>query len=165
MITTESAGGESFRLQGGQIAFGRTSGGLFVPLRCATDGSLIISGTGGGGAATVAIDQTTPGSTNGVQPKQYAGVPSSFSILTAEGAVFTLAAGEIGFIQNLSGADSLAVKKGASASSTSLNWVLQAGAAADDGHGGSTLIDDWIGVVSVAKIGTAARYLAWKQAP
>lgn len=163
MITTESAGGENFRLQGGQIAFGRTSSGLFLPVLILSDGSLVTSI--GGVGSTVRIDQTTPGSTNAVQAKQYTGVPSSFAILTTEGTVFALAAGEIGFIQNLSAADSLAVKKGASASATSFNLVLQSGAAADDGHGGTVEIDDWIGVVSVAKIGAAARYIAWKQAP
>jgi hypothetical protein len=51
----------------------------------------------------VKFDQTTPGLTNAIQTKQYAGVPSSFSIQTADQTVFTLAAGEIGFIQNLHG--------------------------------------------------------------
>jgi hypothetical protein len=96
--------------------------------------------------------------------KQYAGVPSSFAIRTADGTVFTLAAGEIGFIQNLSADAPLAVKLGASASTTSLNFILKASTAASDGTGGATAINNWIGVVSVAKMTGTASYLAYKQA-
>ena len=111
----------------------------------------------------VGIDQTTPGSTNGTQQKQYSGVPSTFTVGTSDATVFTLAAGEIGFIQNLDDA-ALAVKKGASASTTSFSLILNAGTAADDGKGGAILIDDWIGVVSVAAMAGSPRYIAWKQA-
>ncbi len=114
---------------------------------------------------SVKIDQTTPGSTNAVQTKQYTGVPSSFTIQTADQTVFTLAAGEKGFIQNLSADAPLAVKKGATASTTSLNFILAASTSASDGTGGAVSIDDWIGVVSVAKMAGTASYLAWKQAP
>lgn len=109
------------------------------------------------------IDQTTPGSTNGVQTKQYAGVPSSFAIQTSDQTVFTLAAGEIGFVQNLH-TTALAVKKGASASTTSLSFILPGGTAQDDGKGGPIMIDDWVGVVSVAAMSGSPRYVAWKQA-
>lgn len=111
----------------------------------------------------VGIDQTTPGSTNGTQQKQYTGAPSTFTVGTSDQTVFTLAAGEIGFIQNLDDA-ALAVKKGASASTTSFSLILNAGTAADDGKGGAILIDDWIGVVSVAAMAGSPRYIAWKQA-
>ena len=93
---------------------------------------------------------------------QYAGVPSNFSVGTTDTTVFTLAAGEIGFIQNLDDA-ALAVKKGASASTSSLSFILQAGSAADDGQGGAIRIDDWIGAVSVAAMAGSPRYIAWKQ--
>lgn len=96
--------------------------------------------------------------------KQLAGVPSSSSILTADGTVFTLAAGEIGFIQVLSADAPLAVKLGAGASTTSLNFVLAKGTGASDGTGGAHRIDYWIGVVSVAKMTGTSSYLAWKQA-
>lgn len=99
------------------------------------------------------------------QTKQYTGVPSSFAILTADATVFTLSAGEVGFIQNLSADAPLAVKKGASASTTSLNYILKACTAASDGTGGAIEIKDWVGVVSVAKMTGTASYLAWKQAP
>lgn len=105
-------------------------------------------------------------SSGGLAPaRQFSGVPSSFAIRTAAGTVFTLAAGEIGFIQNLS-TDALAVKKGATASTTSLSFILPGGAGASDGSGGATKIDDWAGVVSVASMtGGALSYVAWKQAP
>jgi hypothetical protein len=113
----------------------------------------------------VSIDQTTAGSTNGVQQKQYTGVPSSFAVATANGTVFTLAAGERGFIQNLDDSDALGVKYGASASTSSFSFILPCGVAADDGRGGSVVIDDWIGAVSVVAMTGTARYIAWKVAP
>lgn len=94
---------------------------------------------------------------------QLAGTPSNFTIGTSDGTVFTLAIGEVGFIQNLDDA-ALAVKKGASASTTSLSFILPKGSAADDGTGGSVLIDDWVGVVSVAAMSGSPRFIAWKQA-
>jgi hypothetical protein len=96
--------------------------------------------------------------------KQYAGVPSSAAILTADGTVFTLAANEIGFIQVLSADAPLAVKLGTGASTTSLHFILAAGTAASDGKAGAHMIDYWIGVVSVAKMTGTSSYLAWKVA-
>lgn len=96
--------------------------------------------------------------------RQLTGVPSNFTVATADGTVFTLAAGEVGFIQNLDSADALAVKKGASASTSSFNFILAAGAAQDDGKGGFVTIDDWVGVVSVATMTGTGRYIAYKQA-
>lgn len=97
--------------------------------------------------------------------KQSTGTPSSYAILTADGTVFTLAAGEIGFIQNLSTDAPLAVKYGASASTTSFNFILPVGVVASDGKGGAYRIDNWVGAVSVAKITGTASYVAWKYAP
>jgi hypothetical protein len=87
--------------------------------------------------------------------------PSSFTVATATGTVFTLAAGERGFIQNLDDA-TLHVKLGASASTASFNFLLKASVAADDGSGGYISIENWIGAVSVAPSTGAARYVAWK---
>lgn len=80
---------------------------------------------------------------------------------TSNATVFTLAAGERGWIQNLDDA-ALAVKYGASAAADSFTLILKAGAAADDGLGGSILIDDWIGDVSVFALAGTARYIATK---
>lgn len=96
-----------------------------------------------------------------VAPRQSSVVPASFAFQTADQTVFTLAAGERGFIQNCD-TDALAVKHGASASPTSLTMILGACAVADDGKGGTVIIDDWIGAVSVAAMTGAARYLAHK---
>lgn len=98
-------------------------------------------------------------------PKQFTGVPSNFTVATADGTVFTLAAGEKGFIQNLDSADALAVKLGASASTSSFNFLLACGAAQDDGKGGLVEIKDFVGVVSVATMTGTGRYIAWKEAP
>jgi hypothetical protein len=95
-------------------------------------------------------------------PKQTAAAPSNATVGTTDATVFTLAEGERGFIQNLDDA-ALAVKFGASASSSSFNLILQAGTAADDGKGGIVTINDYVGVVSVAAMTGSPRYIAWKQ--
>lgn len=145
----------------GEVQASPTSNTVLDRLKALLTG--IVLSAGSAIIGKVGIDQTTPGSTNGVQNKQYSGVPSTFTIGTTDATVFTLAAGEIGFIQNLDDA-ALAVKKGASASTTSLSLVLNAGTAADDGKGGAIVIDDWIGAVSVAATSGSPRYIAWKQA-
>jgi len=93
---------------------------------------------------------------------QGAGVPSNFAKATATDTVFTLAKGEVGFIQNLDDA-ALAVKYGASCSTTSFNVILQAGSAADDGKGGFLYVTDYVGEVSVAPMSGTASYIAWKR--
>lgn len=116
---------------------------------------------------TTQLAAATPAGTNTIgytRTAQYTGAPSSSSILTSDGTVFTLAAGEVGFIQNLDDA-ALAVKKGAGASTTSLHMLLKGGGAADDGTGGYVVIKDWVGAVSVAAMTGSPRFLAWKQAP
>lgn len=100
-----------------------------------------------------------------VSTKQLTSAPSNFAVATADGTVFTLASGEVGFIQNLDSADALAVKRGAGASTSSLSFILACGSAQDDGKGGSVLIDDFVGAVSVATMTGVGRYIAWKEAP
>lgn len=91
---------------------------------------------------------------------QSGATPDNYTIGTSDGTVFTLSAGQVGFIQNLDDA-ALAVKLGASASTTSLSMILQAGSAADDGKGGFTYITDYTGVVSVKAMSGSPRYIAW----
>ena len=93
---------------------------------------------------------------------QSAGVPSNFSKGTGNVTVFTLAKGEIGFIQNLDDA-ALAVKLGASCSTTEFSLILQAGSAADDGKGGFVHLTDYVGAVSVCAMSGTANYIAWKR--
>jgi hypothetical protein len=116
-----------------------------------------------------AVDVQGTGTANAALPiltllKQYTGVPSNFTVGTTDATVFTLAAGEKGFIQNLDDV-ALYVKQGASASTSSFSYVLAAGTAADDGKGGAKIIDDWVGAVSVAAASGSPRYIAWKVAP
>ena len=94
------------------------------------------------------------------QPSQLATV-STGTPVTADGTVFTLAAGQKGFIQNLDDA-AVYVKLGASASSTDFNFVLKAGTAANDGTGGSLWIENYTGVVSIAAATGSPRVSAWK---
>jgi hypothetical protein len=91
--------------------------------------------------------------------KQYSTV-STATPVTADGTVFTLAAGEKGFIQNLN-TTACYVKLGASASNTSFNFVLKACTATDDGLGGIIVIDDYVGVVSIDGV-TSTRVSAFK---
>jgi hypothetical protein len=93
---------------------------------------------------------------------QSAGVPSNYTIGTTNATVFTLAKGEVGFIQNLDDA-ALAVKKGASAATDSFSMILKAGAAASDGQGGFVYITDYTGEVSVCAMSGTASYIAWKR--
>lgn len=94
-------------------------------------------------------------------PPQSSNAPSTDAIQTSAGDVFTLAAGECGFIQNL-GTNPLFFALETGASPTKTHGVLAAGAANDDGKGDSVWINDYIGIVSVA--GTSPRFLAWKRA-
>jgi hypothetical protein len=94
---------------------------------------------------------------------QSAAAPSASAVATANATVFTLSPGEVGFIQNLDDA-ALAVKLGASASTTDFNFILKAGSAADDGNGGLIYLTDYTGVVSVCAMSGTARYIAWKRA-
>ena len=93
---------------------------------------------------------------------QSAAAPSNYAIGTSDATVFTLAKGEVGFIQNLDDA-ALAVKLGANASTSSFSMILQAGTAANDGKGGYTYITDYVGAVSVAAMSGTASYIAWKR--
>lgn len=94
---------------------------------------------------------------------QSGAAPDNYAIGTSNATVFTLSPGEVGFIQNLD-TDPLAVKLGASASTTSFSMILQAGSAASDGKGGFTYITDYTGVVSVCAMTGTASYIAWKRA-
>lgn len=83
------------------------------------------------------------------------------SIATANATVATLSAGEKLILQNLH-TTALAVRYGASASTTVFTYILKGGSATDDGLGGSTVIDDWIGAVSVAAMTGSPRFVASK---
>jgi hypothetical protein len=93
---------------------------------------------------------------------QSSNAPSTTTVATANATVFTLAAGEVGFIQNLDDA-ALAVKLGASASTSDFSFILKAGSAADDGNGGLIYLTDYVGAVSVCAMSGTARYIAWKR--
>lgn len=110
---------------------------------------VMLVGTGGSSGGTVTA-----------VPKQY-NTSSTPVIGTTNATVLTLAAGEKGIIQNLDDA-ALAVRYGASCSTTVFTVILKAGSAADDGLGGVIVIDDWIGVVSVCAMAGTARYMANK---
>lgn len=104
---------------------------------------------------------TTSGSTaSSTRPYQRATAPSNSSVLTAAGDVFTLAAGETGFIRQL-GTNPLFFKYGTGATSSNFTDVLSAGTANDNGTGAAVVIEDFVGTVSVA--GTSPRFIAWKR--
>lgn len=95
-------------------------------------------------------------------PSQYSGTTGFSSTATATATVFTIAAGEYGFIQNLDDV-ALYVKNGTSCTTSSFSFVLAAGNAALDGLGSSATITD-IGAVSVCPATGTASYIAWKRA-
>ncbi len=109
-----------------------------------------VKSVGGGGSSS-----TTP---TYVAAKQYT-ASTAPSILTANGDVFTLTAGQKGIIQNLDDA-ALAVRYGTGASATVFTFILRAGSAANDGNGPILVIDDWVGVVSVFAMVGVASYTA-----
>lgn len=127
-----------------------------------TNGNSLTLATNNASAFTLSGGSFSGGtSAPGTQGKQSSNAPSSFTILTATGDVFTLGAGEIGYIQNL-GTNPMGVKLGTGAAPNSLSTILAAGTVNDDGRGGPMTITNWTGIVSVTTISAAIRYVAWK---
>ncbi len=118
------------------------------------------SATGELGVKTISVGGSGSSSTTPsfVEAKQYT-ASSVPAIATTNATVFTLTAGQKGIIQNLDDA-ALAVRYGASCSTTVFNFILRAGSAADDGNGPILVVDDWVGVVSVCAMSGTARYIA-----
>lgn len=163
--------------------------GATVPIKAVDNGdgtySLSTSGTAPVGGATAANQATQITAEQGILAKlpaslgakapsaslsavgaQSSAAPTNaattpFTVLTADGDVFTLAAGEIGYIQNHDDAV-LNFKLGTGASPSSLSGRLKACVAQDDASGGDITIKSWIGVVSVAAVSGTPRYSAWK---
>ncbi len=86
---------------------------------------------------------------------------SRTGIITAAGTLLARNDYRTGLIiQNLNGTDKLYVKFGADASSSDFDLILKAGAAADDGTGGTVSYDvlSYTGIISVA--GSTVRCVA-----
>lgn len=133
------------------IMGGNTSTLSGIPLTTANGtatGQVVVGVAILGGSATVTTAQ-----------RQYTTVSTSTPV-TANGNAFTIAAGTIGCVQNCKD-EVLFVKLGTGASATSFNWILRAGDAADDGKGGSIIIDNWVGIVSIFAVSTAPRASAF----
>ena len=114
-------------------------------------------------ATTVTAPGGTPTQVVGVQSAtdwQRTSAPSSAAIQTANGVVFTLAAGKVGYIENLSTIP-LNVNLGGTASATLLHAVLSGASVAGNGTGGRWLIDNYVGPVSVFSQTGTGSYLAW----
>lgn len=97
----------------------------------------------------ILVDNASGGTTAGIPTtsRQYTTVTNS--IKTSDGLAFTLAAGQKAFIQNWDDA-AVYVKMGTGASASDATFILKAGTAANDGNGGSAVIDDFVGSVSIA---------------
>lgn len=139
------------------------TGSSYSPAYTAGDVTVLAVDKDSGGLLTHGRKLTRPNDAVSADPQQYT-TASNFTIATADGTVFTLAAGEKGVIKNLDDV-ALAYKLGASASTSSLSGILYAGTAADDGKGGSVIIDDFVGVVSVAAMAGSPRFIAYKLSP
>jgi hypothetical protein len=101
---------------------------------------------------------STPLGNQGISPVQLS-VSSNSTVGTADGTVATLLPGQRLQIQNLDDA-ALHVKYGASCSTTDFTFIIPACTAANDGTVPPYIVDNWIGVVSVAAATGTARYLA-----
>lgn len=90
-------------------------------------------------------------------------VPSKNALVAADGLVFTLQAGEVGFIQNMAAA-ALFIGLGVLPNGTTVvHATLKACGTVADGTGGMAIIDDFIGPVYVAAASGTASVIAWKR--
>lgn len=83
--------------------------------------------------------------------KQY--TTATASIVTSDGLAGAIATGGKMTLQNC-GTAAVYVKRGTGASSSSFNWILSACVAQDDGVGGSCVIDDFVGQVTIDGVAT-----------
>lgn len=88
-------------------------------------------------------------------PKQFTS-QNNFTQSGVAQTVFTLSAGQVGFIRNLD-VNPLYVKRGTLGNSISFSDILFGGSATGDGKGGFITLDDWVGAVSVS----GSKYLAY----
>lgn len=84
---------------------------------------------------------------------------SNAAVGTADATVATLLPGQALLIQNLDDA-ALYVKLGAACTTSSFNFILKACTVANDGVSEPFLIENWVGIVSVAAATGTARYIA-----
>lgn len=90
-------------------------------------------------------------------------VPSKNALVASDGLVFTLQAGEVGFIQNMAAA-ALFIGLGQTPNGTTVvHAMLKACGTAADGTGGMAIVDDFIGSVYVAAASGTASMIAWKR--
>lgn len=87
----------------------------------------------------------------GSSPRQYSSVTNS--IITSNGGGFTIPAGGKALVQNWDD-EAAFVKLGPNVSTTDCSFILAAGTAANDGKGGSYMIDDYTGPVTATAAGT-----------
>lgn len=92
-------------------------------------------------------------------PTNSAGTP--FTLLTADGTVLTLRAGDRAVIQNHDDA-ALYWKLGADCSTSSYSGILPACVAALDGTSPPLVLTNWAGDISVAAATGTPRLTAWK---
>lgn len=87
----------------------------------------------------------------GVSQRQYTTVTNS--IITTNGGSFTIPAGGKALVQSWD-SEAVFVKLGVGVSITDASFILKAGTGVDDGNGGSYMIDDYAGIVTVTAAGT-----------
>ena len=101
-------------------------------------------------AADGSVSYTPQGS---LSPSQQQYSTATASIATTDSTVGTITAGGKMTLQNC-GTAAVYVKRGAGASSSSFNWILNACTAQDDGLGGSCEITDFVGPISIDGVAT-----------
>jgi hypothetical protein len=110
-------------------------------------------------AAETEVGPSNPLPVTNFAERQTAAAPSTATVNASGGDLFTLAAGEIGYIQNLN-VNPIFVRRATGAATNAFHYALAPGVAVDDGTGGSLRITDHVGVVSA--VGTGFRAVAWK---
>lgn len=87
----------------------------------------------------------------GVMPRQYSTVTNQ--IISTNGGGFSIPAGGKALVQSWD-SEAVFVKLGPNVSVTDASFILKAGTGVDDGNGGSYMIDDYVGPVTVTAAGT-----------
>lgn len=88
---------------------------------------------------------------SGPSSQQYTTVTNT--LITSNGGGITIAAGQKALVQNWDD-EAIFVKFGPNVSTTDCSVILAAGTAANDGKGGSYMIDDYSGPVTVTAAAT-----------
>lgn len=99
----------------------------------------------------IMVDPVTQNTMSPAQSRQFGTVTNT--VITTNGQAFSIPLGGKALIQNWDD-EAAFVKFGPNVSTSDCSIILSAGTAANDGKGGSYMIDDYTGTVTVTAAGT-----------